>query len=57
MLSGAVPTQVTQGVDTLDVRVWLSALERRTILDLERLPLCTPGGACCPCRASPESNT
>lgn len=48
MLSGAVPTQVTQGIDTFDVRVWLAAPERRTLLDIERLLVRTPGGALLP---------
>jgi multidrug efflux pump subunit AcrB len=48
MLSGAVPTQVTQGIDTFDVRVWLSAPRRRTLLDIERLLLRTPGGTLLP---------
>ncbi|MEQ8344922.1 MAG: efflux RND transporter permease subunit [Sneathiellaceae bacterium] len=45
MLSGLVPTQIVQGPNVFDVRVWLPEAERRTVDDVGRLLLRNASGA------------
>ena len=48
LITGAVPTRITQGIDVYDVRVWLSERERNTIEDISELRLRASDGALVP---------
>lgn len=48
LLSGDLPTQITQGINVMDVRVRLPANERQTIEDISRFELRNASGALVP---------
>lgn len=48
LLTGILPTQITQGIDVVDVRVRLPAEQRKTVDDLSRFEIRNASGALVP---------